>query len=91
MDLCDVWNILSNKEKLLKFGDFLGVEAKTCDDIPNNGFNMADMDMEGRKLMRSKQIFKAFSDKNSYLICSENPTSREHNDVQGTKFFQSLK
>ena len=41
--LCDDGNILSNKDKLLKIGKFIGVEAKTCNEIPNNGFNMADM------------------------------------------------
>ena len=69
LDLCDDINILSKKEKLLKIGRFLVVESKTCDEIPNNGCNMADMEMEGRELIRFKQIFKAFSDKISYLIC----------------------
>ena len=69
LDLCDDGNILSKKEKLLKIGKFIGVEAKTCDEIKNNGCNMADMDMEGGKLMQTKQIFKAFPDKISYLIC----------------------
>ena len=49
LGLCDDGSILSNKEKLLKIGKFLGVEAKTCDEIPNDGFNIADMEMEGRK------------------------------------------
>ena len=40
LDLCDDGNILSNKEKLLKIGDLLRVEAKTCNEIPNNGWNM---------------------------------------------------
>ena len=29
LDLCDDGNILSNKDKLLRIGKFLGVEAKT--------------------------------------------------------------
>ena len=60
LGLCDDGNILSNKEKLLKIGKLLGVEAKTCKDIPNNGCNMADSKMEGRQLILSKQIFKTF-------------------------------
>ena len=38
-DLCDDGDILSNKEKLLKIGKLLGVKAKTCNEIPNNGWN----------------------------------------------------
>ena len=52
---------------------------------------MEGMVMEGRKLMKSKQIFKAFSDKINHLICPENPSFHGQNDVQGTEFFQSLK
>ena len=63
LDLCDDVNILSNKEDLLKIGKLLGVEAKTCDDIPNNSSNMSNMEMGGRKFMRAKQIFKDFSEK----------------------------
>ena len=40
----------------------LGVEAKTLNEIPNNGWNMADTKMEVRQLIRSKHIFKEFSD-----------------------------
>ena len=68
-DLFDDVNILSKKEKLLKIGNFLGVEAKTQYEILYNGFNMADMEMETGKLMQSKQFFKAISDKTDYLIC----------------------
>ena len=42
LDLCDDGNILSNKENLLKIGDLLPVEARNCNEIPNNGWNMAD-------------------------------------------------
>ena len=49
--LCDDVNILSNKQKLLKIGNFLGVEAKTGNEIPNIGFNTAGMEMYGRKLI----------------------------------------
>ena len=59
--------------------------------MPNKGWNVADREMEGRKLMRSKQIFKEFSEKNAYLICPDNLTFSERNDVQGTKVYQSLK
>ena len=69
LDLCDDGNILSNKDKLLKICKFIGVEAKTCNEIPNNSCNMADMDMEGRKIIRAKDIFNLFSDKLAYLIC----------------------
>ena len=47
--LWDDGNILSNKEKSLKIVNFLRVEAKTCNEIPNNGFNMKDMELERRK------------------------------------------
>ena len=76
---------------MLEIGKLLGVEAQNCNGVPNKGWNMADSEMEGRKLMWAKQIFKSFSDKISYLICPENPSFHEHNDVQGTKFFESLK
>ena len=50
-DLCDDGNVLSNKDKLLKIGKLLGVEAKNCNEIPNKGWKMADRKMKGRKLM----------------------------------------
>ena len=37
LDLCDYGNITSNKDKLLKIGNLLGVESKTCNDILNQG------------------------------------------------------
>ena len=37
LDLRDDGNILSNKDKLLIIGKFLGVEAKNCNEIPNKG------------------------------------------------------
>ena len=45
LDLCDDGNILSNKDKLLRIGKFLGVEAKTWNEIPNIGWNLADREM----------------------------------------------
>ena len=72
--LCDDGNIWSNKENLLKIGKLIGDEAKTCDEIPNNGCNIADMEIEGRKLLRDKQIFKSFSEEITYLLCPEYPT-----------------
>ena len=42
LDLCDDGNITSNKDKLLKIGKLLGVESKTCNDILNQGWNMAN-------------------------------------------------
>ena len=77
-DLCDDGNILSNKVKLLKIGKLLEIEAKTCNEIPNKGWNMSDRKMEGRKLMRVKQIFKEFSEK---LLTSS---------VQITQFFANI-
>ena len=45
LDLCDDGNILSNKDKLLKIGKLIGVEYKTCNEIPNRGWNMADREI----------------------------------------------
>ena len=42
LDLCDNGNILSNKDKLFKFGKLLIVESKTCNEIPNKGWDMVD-------------------------------------------------
>ena len=64
LDLCDVEDILSNKDQLLTTGKLLGVEAITCNEIPNKGLNKADREMEGRKLMRDKQIFKEYQENN---------------------------
>ena len=88
LDLCDDGNVLSNKDKLLKIGKLLGVEAKTCNEIPNKGCNMADREMEGRKIMRTKHIFKSFSENIAYLICPYNPNVHQHNDVQITNIYQ---
>ena len=63
LGLCDDGNILSKKKKLLKIGNSLGIESKTCDYIPNNGWNEADVKTEVRKLVRSRQIFGEFSKK----------------------------
>ena len=54
LDLFDDGNILSNKEKFLEIGKLLDVKAKTCNEILNNGWNVADIKMEGRQLMRAK-------------------------------------
>ena len=56
-------SILSSTYKLLKIGKLLGIETKTCNEIPNKCWNMANKEMEGRKLMKAKQIFKSFSEK----------------------------
>ena len=42
LDLCDGRIILSNKDKLLKIGNLFGVEAKTCNEMPNKGCNISD-------------------------------------------------
>ena len=89
--LCDNGNVLSNKDKLLEIGKLLGVEAKTCNEIPNKGWNISESEMEGRKLVPDMQIFKLFSDKIAYIICPDNPKFHKHNDVQGTKVYQPLK
>ena len=68
-------------------GKLLGVGTKTCNEIPNNGWNMAYNKMEGRQIMRANQIFKVFSDQIAYLICPDNPTFHEDNDVQGRKVY----
>ena len=52
---------------------------------------MTNMETEEKRLIRSKQIFKECSDRNAYLICTENPKFHEQNDVQGTKVSQLLK
>ena len=91
LDLCDDGYILTNKEKLLKIGKLLGVESKTCNEISNNVWNVADSQMEGRQLMRDKHIFKAFTDKIAYLIFPDKPTFNKDDDLQGTKVYQSLK
>ena len=91
MKVCEDVNILSNKDNLLVVGKLLGVESKTCDWIPNNGYNMEDIETEGGKLMWSKQILKSFSDIISYLICPEHPTFHQRGDAQGINVYQSLK
>ena len=63
LDLCGNGKNLSNKDKLIKTDKLLGFKSKNCNEISNKYLNMADREMEGRKLMRAKQIFKAFSDK----------------------------
>ena len=40
--LCGDGIILSNKNKLLTIGNLFGVEAKTCNMIPNKAWNVAD-------------------------------------------------
>ena len=42
LDFCGHENILSNKDKLLKIGNLFGVEAKTCNEMPNKGCNISD-------------------------------------------------
>ena len=58
LDLCDDGNDLSNKDKQLGIVKLLGVESKTCSEILNECYNMADSEMEGRKIMQAKKIFK---------------------------------
>ena len=90
LDLLDDGDVLSKEYKQLEIGKLLGVESQTCNEITNKGWNMVDIEMEGKKLMQSKQIFKTFPDKIDYLICPDNPTFNEYNDVQVNFFYQSL-
>ena len=46
----------------LKLVSYLGLNTKLENYIPNKGFNMANMEMDGGKLMRANHIFKAFSE-----------------------------
>ena len=39
-NLCDDGKHLSNKEKLIKTSNFIGVKANACDEIPKSGWNM---------------------------------------------------
>ena len=63
LDLCGDGNILSNKDNFLNIFNLLGVEAKTCNQIPNKGCNVMDRKIKGKKSMRAKQIFKYFHKK----------------------------
>ena len=49
LNSCDDRNILLINENLLKIGNSIGVEARNYNEIPNNGFNMKDMELERRK------------------------------------------
>ena len=50
--LCDDGRHLSNKDKLIKIRNFLGVKVNACDDIPKSGCNMVNLETERRSLMR---------------------------------------
>ena len=52
----------------LKLVSFVGLKKKLANYIPNEGWNMADRDIEERNSLQAKHILKAFSDKISYLI-----------------------
>ena len=52
LDLCDDGNVLLKRDRFLDIGKLLGVESQTCNEIPNKGWNMADSEMEGRKLCK---------------------------------------
>ena len=52
---------------------------------------MIDIEMEGRKNIKPKQIFRELSEKNDSPIYLDNPNFHEHNYVQGTNIYQSLK
>ena len=43
------------------------------------------------QIMTAKQIFKAFQEKITYLICPDNPTFHKYINVQRTEVYQSLK
>ena len=63
LDLCGNISILLNKDNLIKTGNLLGFEVKTCNQIPNKGGNVMDREIKGGKPMRAKQIFKYFHKK----------------------------
>ena len=88
LELFDDKNVWKKKENSLKVGKLLGVEDKTGDEIPNNGWNMANMETEGRKLLQYKHIFKLFSEKIAYLICPDHPTFNLKDNVPGIKVYQ---
>ena len=50
LKLYDDVNGLSKKGNLLKIGKLLSVSSRTYDEIPNNGWNMSEMEIEGRML-----------------------------------------
>ena len=51
-NLCDNGKHLSNKEeKLVKTRNFIGSKVNACDEIPNSGCNMENLDTEGRVLL----------------------------------------
>ena len=56
--LCDDGKHLSNKDNLIKIRKFLGFEFNTCDDIPKSGWNMKNLETEGRSLLPSNKILR---------------------------------
>ena len=50
-NLCDDGRNLSNNKKLIKIRNFLGVEVNAGDYIPSSGWNMENLETEGRSLM----------------------------------------
>ena len=53
LDLSDYGHVLSNKDKLHEIDKLRGVESKTCNEIPNKGWNIVDSETKGRKFMRT--------------------------------------
>ena len=88
--LCDAVNCF-DKENSLTIGKILGVESKTCDDIRNNGWNMADLGTEQRKLIQANHTFKQTSNKIAYLNYPEHPTFHKWDDAKGMNIYQSMK
>ena len=84
--LCGDGKHLSNKERLIKIRNFLEVEVNACAEIPKCGWNMDNLETEGRSLPQENQIFRVIYGKIGFLICTENPTFHpQDGNIQETK------
>ena len=88
---CDKDIDLSNKEKLIKSSNILGVESNAYDDIQKSGCKMDVLDLEGRSIIRSRQIFRAISDEIALIVFPENPTFHLQNvNIQEAWVFNTI-
>ena len=51
-NLCGDGKHLSNKEKLIKIRNFIGIKPNACDEIPESGWNIYNLGTEGRSILR---------------------------------------
>ena len=51
-NLCGDGKHLSNKEKLIKIRNFIGIKPNACDEIPESGWNIDNLGTEGRSILR---------------------------------------